>query len=177
MFHLALFSGTEGVLAPTGGTSFVLFGGAELRTPSLAQRLAHARMRAKHPLRRVDRLLGRDQWLLITLFGGTELIRPTLVEELAALRGMMTSGSLSRAELQGLADATLPPPDLVGGLSTFTLFGACTMERPSAKKELAAIERAQKAGEVTPTARPALEGLIGQGDQTILRGLSRLALA
>lgn len=177
MFHLALFSGTEGVLSPRGGTAFVLFGSAELRTPTLAQRLVYARERAKRPLSRMDRLLGRDQWLLITLFGGTEMIRPTLVEELAALRGLMSSGGVSRTELQGLADASISPPDLVGGLSTLTLFGACVVARPSPKKEIAAIDRAAKAGEVDPRARPALESLIGQADPSILRGLSRLALA
>lgn len=177
MFHLALFSGTEGVLSPRGGTAFVLFGSAELRTPTLAQRLVHARERAQSPLSRMDRLLGRDQWLLITLFGGTNMVRPTLVEELAALRGLMTSGGVSRAEIQGLADASVSPPDLVVGLSTFTLFGACVVARPSAKKEIAAIERAEKAGEVDQRARPLLESLIGQADHSVLRGLSRLALA
>jgi hypothetical protein len=173
VFHLTLFGGTEGEIAPSGFTALTAFGGAELRRPTLAAQLLHLKSSRQRPRRWWDRVLGSDKNLILTLFGGTVLQAPTLVEEYAAMAGLLRSGAVQHAEFQQLLDQL----HVEAGDSparTLTLFGACVTRHPSAARERKALEAAANSGSLTDRIRGALDRLIGAPQQAKIPALGQL---
>ena len=60
MIHLTLFGGTEAEIAPGGFTALTIFGGAELKRPTLAQRIMQRR-RDRGPQPEVQRRAAGDR--------------------------------------------------------------------------------------------------------------------
>lgn len=176
MFHLTLFSSAEASLTHRGSTALTLFGTTVLRAPTLAQRVVRLTQQHQAPTR-WDRLLGRDRSLMVTLFGNTQVALPSLLDEWTALRQLAGSNDLPRDRIRTLCDRlrTHDPHGL--DLATLTLFGCCQVVRPSAKRELAGLQRAEKAGTIDGATRNMLEALVGRGEPAILGGLVDVALA
>ncbi|MCA8956396.1 MAG: hypothetical protein KDC87_10005 [Planctomycetes bacterium] len=176
MFHFTAFGATQTRVPPGGFTALTLFGGAEIRLPTLAERIVHRRRQRTVEPSRWDRWLGRDQGIVVTLFGGTGLIAPTLVEEYAALRNLVQSGVVPRDECRALLE------DLMGSsagsqeISRWTLFGGSSLESPSAKTETKSLQAAEQAGVITPEIRRDLAQAIGCPMHTAAEIVSRAAL-
>jgi len=176
MFHLTLFGGTEGEIAPSGFTALTLFGGSELRRPTLASQLLHLKNRREHKRRSWQRLLGSDQNLILTLFGGTVIVVPTMVEEYTALAAVLRSGTVSRDEFTALLQQ-LTTGGQRGLSRTMTLFGVCVVRHPSPAKERKALEVAAKTGAVTAKARESLETIIGAPPESRAGSLGKLVVS
>ncbi len=176
MFHLTMFSGTEAALQPGAATVLTLFGATVLSAPTLALRLSHYAQRRQQKATTMDVLLGRDRSMFVTLFGATEVLLPSLVDEYAALQQMVAQTPSHRTQLRELANELAHSQDCGLRLSTLTLFGGCSIKRPSAKRQAAALERAQKTGEIDAPLRAALERLVGRAEPEVVRGLAGLAL-
>ncbi len=176
MFHLTLFSGTEGEMSPIGCTVLTVFGGAELRRPTLARQILtlRARPNAKRGLWRW--LSGSDENLVVTIFGGTVVHEPTLVEEYAALSALVRSGQVAREELAMLLDRFGGDPR-VTAYRSFTLFGACSSRRISAKHERKALDEAERMGAIGRPLRSALDGLVEAPSGVRWRALGELVTA
>lgn len=177
MFHLTLFSGAEARLVPEGSTAFTLFGSTILRAPTVAQRIVRLANQKQRSSTRLDWLLGRHQVMLITLFGYTEIALPTLVEEYTALRELAARADVPRDHVRQLCDTLRTHQSCGLDMATLTLFGHCHVGRPSTKRELVAIERARKLGDIDGTIGNALERLVGRAEPTIIGGLADVALA
>lgn len=176
MFHLTLFSTAEAGLTPRGNTALTVFGNTILRVPTVAQRVMRMAQNERPPSR-WDILMGRGKSLMITLFGCTEVALPALIDEWTGLRQLVASNDLPRDRVRSLCDA-LQAHDTHGlDLATLTLFGSCQVARPSNKRELAALERAEKAGAIDHTTKSRLEGLVGRGEPAIIGGLVDAVLA
>ena len=176
MFHLTIFSGTEGELAPTGTTVLTFFGGAELRRPTLAQQLVHYRASRGRARSRWDWLLGSQENIVVTIFGGTTVREPTLAEEHAALAAAVRSGQIDRRELPGLLDELEAHAGAKGALRTLTFFGACVVTAWKASKERKALDAAAETGAITAAARRVLETLVEAPRSVRWRALGELAL-
>jgi hypothetical protein len=177
MFHVTAFAGTTGDMTPAGFTSLTIFGGAELRRPTLAAILLDEKQRRRREPGRWERWLGRDENLVITLFGGTSLIPPTAVEEFTALSGMLRSGSLEPGEIRATLDAQ---PQLGARRSlcrTLTLFGSCATEDPDLQQERRALDALAADGALPDAARRGLEALLGTSAETRSRLIAELVLA
>jgi len=170
MFHLTLFSSAEAALTHQGSTTLTVFGATVLRAPTLAQRVTRLAQRQRPPSR-WDVLLGRDKSLMVTVFGNTDVALPSLLDEWTALRQLIVSNELPRERIRALCDHLRAHDPHGLDLSTFTLFGACRVARPAGKKELAALERAEKAGAIDRPTRNVLESLVGRGEPAVLSGL------
>src|SRR5688572_27454473 len=175
MFHLTLFSAAEARLVPAGNTCLTLFGSTALRAPTVAQRVTRLAGLQQRTPSRWDRLLGRNQVLLLTLFGYTEIALPTLVDEYAALRELAARPDVPHDRLRALCETLRAHENCGLDMATFTLFGHCHVGRPSPKRELSAIERARKGGLDGQTCT-ALERLVGLGEPAIIGGLAHAAL-
>lgn len=109
------------------------------------------------------------------MFGSTEVSLPTLVEEYVAY--LATRPDLSRDQLRTWCDTLRAQESERLEPSTCTMFGSCRIGRPPAKRELAAIERARKAGDIDATIGQALERLVGRTEAAIIGGVAQAALA
>jgi hypothetical protein len=177
MFHLTIFSGTEGELAPANTTVFTFFGGADLRGPTIAQQLLHFRaQRARKPSRWAW-LLGAEDNLVITIFGATTIREPTVAEEYTALAAVVRSGQIAKEELPGLLDAYQAHTGSRGVLRTLTLFGACTVSPLKAAKERKALDSAVENGAIDPRARRSLEALVEAPRPVRWRAVGELVFA
>ncbi|MEM7204776.1 MAG: hypothetical protein AAF628_31255 [Planctomycetota bacterium] len=175
MFHVTLFAGTEGEIAPSGFTALTVFGGAELRRPTLATQLLHLKGRRHKPLSRWQRWFGTEQNLVITLFGGTVLFAPTMAEEYAALSSALRGGAIAADEAATLVDQLAAFGHERAVCRTLTLFGACVVRHPSAGKERKALEAAVQVGAIEDKVRGGLEAFIGAPPEARLHALARLA--
>ena len=177
MFHLTIFSGTEGELAPANTTAVTFFGGAGLRGPTVAQQLLHFRaQRARKPSRWAW-LAGSEDNLVITIFGATAIQEPTVTEEYTALASVVRSGQIAKEELPSLLDAFEAHIGSRGALRTFTLFGACTVSPLKAAKEREAIDSAARNGIIDPRARKGLEALVEAPRMVRWRAVGELVFA
>jgi hypothetical protein len=174
MFHLTIFAGSETTLAPSGCSALTVFGGAELRAPTIAQRIMDLKARRERRISAWERLTGAGRNLAITVFGYTGITLPTLTEEYDALRALVHSGAIGRQECeQLLRDLQVTPQ---ARTATLTWFGGFCESRPTPKVELKALESASRAGRLDPRTRGAIESLIGSAEPSIVDGLGRLAL-
>lgn len=177
MFHLTLFGGTEGDISPAGFTALTVFGGAELRRPTIATQLLHLKSARGRRPGAWERLVGSDKNLILTVFGGTVVRAPTLVEEYSALSSAVGSGALTTDECSRLLDELIAGGGEFAHWRTLTLFGACVTRHPSTVKERKALDAAVKTGTVSQAVRATLESVVGSPPQAKVRALGQLATA
>jgi hypothetical protein len=175
MIHLTAFGYTEAEIAPAGFTAFTIYGYTKLKRPTLAQRIMQRRRARQQAPSKMDTFLGRDRSMVITLFGGTEIGSPTLIEEYAALRNLMKSGGITKAEcldlIEGLAESDQ------SDISRITIFGGCGYESPSPKEEKKALDAAEDAGMITSSTRRELAEAIGSREPALAGIVARAALS
>jgi len=176
MFQLTMFGGTEGELPLSNLFSFTMFGGAEFRAPTLARRLLHIRATKQRIPTVWERLFEFERNTIITIFGGTEILLPTLVEELGDLRSALRTQALPAGEARELLEELTRRGGTRDLYTAFTLFGACTLERPKADAERKALDLAQRSGMITANERVELDGAIGRPLSEVVGVLERLAL-
>ncbi|HZN38437.1 MAG TPA: hypothetical protein VFD82_06515 [Planctomycetota bacterium] len=177
MFHLTVFSATEGELAPARATVFTVFGSAELRGPTVAQQLLHFRAQQLRKPGRWDWLFRSEENLAVTIFGATTIHEPTIAEEYSALAGVVRAGRIAKEELPGLLDAFEAHIASRGALRTFTLFGACVVAPHKVATENKALQAAADSGAIDVRARKGLEGLIEAPRPVRWRAVGELVLA
>ena len=155
MIHFCIFGGHEGQLVSERKVYVTLFGGCELKQPTLAKRIVEKRRldAAGQPHRR--------QNFFVTLFGGTSIKLPTLSEEYMDLRDSIRAGLLTLEEW----DAAIPE---VGNESTsfgsFTAFGSFeASELPSEQEEIEGLAIQRHLGNIPENAGKTLEFAVGQG--------------
>jgi hypothetical protein len=175
MIHFTAFGATQAEISPGGFTAVTVFGGAELRRPTLAKRIMQRRAEQRRAPSTWEKWLGMDRSIAITLFGGTEIIAPTLVEEYAALRNLLTSGAITREECRDMLDSLGREDD--GDISRLTFFGACTQQSPKASNEKKALDVAESAGMIDAGIRAQLMQAIGCPPDTAAEVVLRAALA
>lgn len=177
MIHFTVFGGTEAEISPAGFTALTVFGGAEFRQPTLAQRIVQRRREQGKTMSMWDRWLGRDRSLVITVFGGSEITAPTIMEEYASLRGLIESQAMSTEECQQWVEKITGGDDRGAEISRLTFFGACTYEAPTVKAERKALDAAEGAGIITAKTREELVQAIGCPSGTAASVVARAALA
>jgi hypothetical protein len=177
MIHLTLFGGTDAEIAPGTFTAFTMFGGAELKRPTLAQRIMQRRREKGRKLGFRERWFGRDRSLVITIFGGTDILAPTIMEEYAALRNLVQSGVLSKAECRDLIQEIASGDDERGEISRITFCGGCGFESPKPKIEHRALDAAESARIINAQTRRELEKAIGCPSNTAASVVAAVALA
>ncbi len=84
MLQLCIFGGHAGLLTPEKKCYFTIFGGCELRRPTLAKQIISSEQSDK-------RNLPTPKMIFITLFGGTDIKCPTLAEEYLDLKAAVES--------------------------------------------------------------------------------------
>src|SRR5262249_10332061 len=167
MFHLTLFGGGAGELPVSDFISVTVFGGTELRRPTLARRLLHLKsMRQAAPSiwRRVFQI---DKNIIVTLFGGTEILTPTVLEEYADLRRVLASGALTSDECRQLLNELARDGEGQDLYSAVTLFGGCSVERPSEDEERKALQLGLRTGLITERERETLDGAVGRSEPAL----------
>jgi hypothetical protein len=154
MIHFAIFGGQSGPISPDRKVYVTLFGGCELKRPTIARQLLEAKA-GGIPLTET-----RFHYF-ITIFGGTEIRAPTLAEEYCDLHAALRSGQLSIDEWDR-AVAQL------GGSSatrygSFTAFGGFEADKlPSEDDELDGIALSHHLGQMSEDTGRLLMLAIGQ---------------
>lgn len=151
MVHLCICAGQGGEIEPGRHFYITLFGGTELKRPTLAKMLLKARERGEKVAPTVA--------YFITMFGGVDVMQPTLAEEFSDLQAALRSGELTLEE----ADRALS--DGHGLLRTWklTIFGGCdTASVPAEEEELDSLAMLKHAGLIPPG-----------GEQTLMLGIGR----
>ncbi len=156
MFHYTIFAGSEAQMSPKGFTAVTLFGGAELKRPTLAQRVLTLEDEEPSSDGWWTRLTDPSRNTVLTMFGSTELLQPTLMEEYSALRSLISTGVLTPADLQTRL-RTLLAREKKQDMTTITLFGAFEDTMPSRKRQLKALAQGEKAGLIPPNHRQRLD--------------------
>ena len=177
MFHLTIFSGTEGELAASGATVLTVFGSAELSRPTLAQQLIHLRSQRGRRRGLFDRLIGSHESIVVTVFGSSMLRDPSIAEEYAALAAAVRSGQIERHELRGLMDELEAVGGARGALRTLTLMGACVITSLKAAKERKALDAAAESGAIDTALKKSLDALVETPRQVRWRLIGDLVLA
>jgi hypothetical protein len=132
-----------------------MFGGCELRRPTLARQLLAAGRAGAGPLQ-----IGRR--VVITLFGATEIKSPTLAEEFIDLREAVQSNALDIRQW----DSYLAELDRWqnSALVSFTMFGAFEETTlPSEDDEIEGLALQRHLGNISDSSGRVLELGIGQG--------------
>jgi hypothetical protein len=162
MLQLCLFSGFEGPLTAERKCYLTIFGGCELRRPTLARQLL--------ALRRADGgHVPTPRTIFITIFGGTSILYPTLAEEYLDLREAVERGQLDPRQIDFLV-AELDRWQSSTFL-TVTLFASFDeAELPAEEQEIDALALHRHLGRIDSTAGRVLESGIG------MRGSQRRAV-
>ena len=156
MVHFCMFGGHEGELDPNKKVCITIFGGCELKRPTVAKQILDMRRNAEeHPHRR-----GSGHFF-VTVFGSTELKSPTLAEEYIDLQDALQS-DLLKLEDWDWAIAQLAANDAYR-IGSFTLFGGFgSSELPSENEELDAMALNNYVGRVPEPAVKMLQLGVGQ---------------
>ncbi len=154
MIHFCIFGAHEGELSPDKRVYVTIFGGCDLKRPTIARQIIELRRRGNSaeaaPLR-----------VFITLFGATELKAPTLCEEYLDLQDGLRAGLLTLEEW----DRAVAQVGVASSLrvSSFTMFGGFgSNELPSEDEELDRIALNNHLGQIPETAGKALMMAVGQ---------------
>jgi hypothetical protein len=162
MLQLCMFSGFEGPLTAERKCYFTMFGGCELRRPTLARQLLAARNPSGEPL-------PQPRIVFITVFGGTSIQYPTLAEEYLDLREAIDHGHLDAARLDFYNNEI--DRWTSSAFLTLTLFGGFDeSELPAEEEELDAIALQRHLGRIGSTSSRILESGVG------MRGAQRRAI-
>lgn len=159
MFYYTIFAGSEARMTARGFTAVTLFGGAELTRPTLAQRILARETPRRKPENWWERLSQRDDNFVFTLFGSTEIIEPTLMEEYAALRGLISTGSLNPEVIRNrLRELLSEEGDR--DLTTLTIFGGFSDQRPKRSIQVKALDDGERAGIISNVHRRRLDDVV-----------------
>ncbi len=155
MVHFCMFGGQEGEIAAGRKLYITIFGGCELKRPTIAKQILEMR-------RQGDRQRPRHAHFFVTIFGATELKSPTLAEEYIDLQDAL-QGGLIKIEEWDWAIAQLAANESYS-IGSFTLFGGFgAAELPSEDEELDAMALNNYAGRVPEPAVKMLQLGVGQG--------------
>ena len=162
MFHFCIMGGREGELTPDQKVCITIFGGCELRRPTLAKQIIESR-------RRSSAGLPKRSHFFVTICGATELKLPTLAEEYLAMQEAVKSGVLAMGDWD--AAMTHLVSDDVFQCDSFTLMGGFgSHELPAENEEVEGLAINRHLGHIPETAGKMLELGVGQ------RGAQRAAI-
>jgi len=155
MLQLCMFGGYEGCLGPESRVYFTMFGGCNLRRPTLARQLLAAQQENQAEVRQ-----GRK--VFITIFGGTDITSPTLAEEFIDLREAVRAGTLDpnrwdkyMTELAREERKTILSFTLFGGFDEANL--------PTEDQEVESLALQRHLGTISEESGGVLEMGVGQG--------------
>lgn len=155
MVNFSIFGGHEGQLSPDKRVYVTIFGGCDLRRPTMVRQVLELR-------RRTLAAVERPSCFFLTLFGGVHLKYPTLAEEYTELFDALRSGTLTLEEWDraaGQAAAGLAPR-----VSSLTVFGGLGSEDlPDDDAELEALALQRHVGAIPPAVAEMLMLAIGHG--------------
>lgn len=162
MIHFCIFGGHEGMINSDNRLYVTLFGGSELRVPTVARQIIEARREG-----RTDKSSHRCYF--ITIFGGTALRAPTLAEEYLELSEALRSGMITLQDWD-LAVGRLGARESIR-YGSFTFCGGFEgNELPSDDEELDGLALNQHLGQIPDSVGKLLMLGVGQ------KGLSRPAI-
>jgi hypothetical protein len=154
MLQLCMFGGYDGQLGPEKKVYFTMFGGCDLRRPTLAREMLAMRQPGG-PAPSVGRKV------VITIFGGTEIKSPTLAEEFIDLREAVRSQALDVRHWD--AYITEWARWQQNTLLSFTLFGSFDDHAlPSEDEEVEALALQRHLGNISEASGHVLELGVGQ---------------
>ncbi len=154
MFNFCVFGAQCGELSFTKKLYVTLFGGCDLKRPTIAKQVLIAKRRGN------PESLLRGQFFL-TVFGAVEIKSPTLAEEFLDLQDAMRSGLLTWSDWDdAVARLSLSAS---GKISSLTLFGGMESNAlPTEDEELDALALSQHLGRVSDVASRTLMLAVGQ---------------
>ncbi len=198
MFHFTVCGGSEVTL--TGGGQFIvtLFGGTDVRKPTLAKRL----MREKHALvtqnpdpnykpNNLDKILNhlqgnspsgsplankRRSTFILTICGGVEIKPPSIAEEFMDMRELVSSGLIDPNEWDQLVGRLYQMGEL-DSISSFTLFGGMGEVALNEQEEIKKIHSASGLGLISEDEEKALRSVVGRDPQQVRMLLRQTAFA
>lgn len=171
MINLCIFGGHGGQLGSTKRIFVTIFGGCELKRPTIARQIIDMKRSGATQLR-------PKTLYFLTLFGGTEIKSPTLAEEYVALQDALRAGLLTHAEWDR-AVGQLATTDGFEAAS-LTLFGGFSAnELPTEDEELDALAVQRQIGNISSSATDTLMLAIGhegaQRPAVVRRALAAVA--
>ncbi len=174
MIQITMFSGREGPLRYDNTFYLTLFGGCNIKKPTLARQIMIARQRSDsatepkrggmwgtmaHTMRNDSR---HSSPFFLTIFGGVSIKNPTLAEELVDLQELIRSGELS---LNDWDQAMLSLSKLESSCGSFTLFaGFNEAELPTEDEEVNSLAMQCHLGNINDSSREVLQAGIGLSD-------------
>ena len=198
MFHFTIFGGSEVTLSGQGQCIVTLFGGTDVRKPTLAKRL----MQERHALssrksdpdynpNNVDKVLNvlqgntptglprtekRHRTFLLTIFGAVELRPPSIAEKFMDMRELVSSGLISADEWDQLVGRLYQIDDL-DSVSSLTLFGGMGEAALNQEEEIKKIHSAVGLGLIDEDEERALRSVVGRDPQQVRMLLRQTAFA
>lgn len=153
MIHVTIFGGHEGHLQPEKRFYLTVFGGCELKRPTIARQLFAKRQTGRE-------LHVENKPFFLTLFGSAGTKAPTLAEEFIDLREMISSGLLAPADWErSMVELGHSP----GAVASFTIFGGFDeCELPSETEEIDSLAVQRHLGNIPENAGQVLQYGIGQ---------------
>ena len=199
MFHFTIFGGSEVTLTGSRQLILTLFGGTEVRKPTLAKRLIqekHAQwpgkpagqVAADDKLHKVQNFFDkldsgaggrpgqRSSTFLLTIFGGVELKPPSIAEEFMDMRELVSSGMIEPREWDQLVGRMYQMGDL-DSISSFTLFAGMGEAALSEEEEIKKIASATSMGLISGDEEQALRSVVGRDPQQVRMLLRQTAFA
>jgi hypothetical protein len=156
MVHLTMFAGYEGEFRYDQRFYVTLFGGTELRRPTIARRILMNRDTRDGEQKK------RRRPFVLTMFGATEIKVPTLASEFIDLREMLKCGALSLEEWD---HAMAELGRMQEGVASFTMFGGFDENLlPSDEEEIDSLAIQCHLGNIDDSARQVLQAGVGQHD-------------
>jgi hypothetical protein len=153
MIHVTIFGGHEGHLQPDKRFYLTLFGGCELKRPTVARQLFARRQTGRNPH-------AENKPFFLTLFGTAGTKAPTLAEEFIDLREMISSGMLAPADWER---SLLELGHTGGAIASLTIFGGFDeCELPSENEEVESLAVHRHLGNIPEAAGEVLQYGIGQ---------------
>lgn len=198
MVHFTIFGGSEVTLGLGGKLIVTLFGGTDVRKPTLAKRLmqekhmlASAQPGPDKDLKNVDKVLlflggnypagkpgparNRSSFIL-TIFGGVEIKPPSIAEEFMDMRELMSSGLISESEWDQLVGRLYQMGEM-DSVSSFTLFGGMGEGSLSEDEEIKKIHSARELGLIDTEEERALRSVVGRDPQQVRMLLRQTAFS
>lgn len=188
MFHFTIFGGSEVTLSGTCKIIVTIFGGTDIRKPTLAKRLMQEKLSyqaeaetAPKPATIGDLLMGlsrprRRGHFILTMFGAAEIKPPSLAEEFIDMRELIASGLVGESTWDQLVGRLYQMGDM-DGISSCTLFGAMGEEPLADEEEIKRIQSARELGLITSDEERALRSVVGRDPQQVRMLLRQTAFA
>ena len=199
MFHFTIFGGSEVSLTGSRQLILTLFGGTEVRKPTLAKRLMQEKQaqwpdKPAGPVKTDDNLHKvrnffenldsgaagpagrRSSTFLLTIFGGVEIKPPSIAEEFMDMRELVSSGLIEPREWDQLIGRMYQMGDL-DSISSFTLFAGMGEASLSEEEEIKKIASATSMGLISRDEEQALRSVVGRDPQQVRMLLRQTAFA